>query len=76
MDTQVAATAKPTIEIQVTTTVTQVYDDQAAAKANPAKKQKIQVTSSQTPTIDFIDCDIEEEVHSLVLVMEEVTDHL
>ena len=28
------------------------------------------------PTIDFIDCDTEEQVHSPMLVMEKVTDNL
>ena len=38
LDTQVAAAANHITDIQVTTVVTQVYDDQAVAKAKAAKK--------------------------------------
>ena len=76
LHTQVTVAAKPIVDTQETTSVTQVHDDLAIVEANPPKKQKNQVTSSQTPTIDFIDCDTKEEVHSLVLVIEEVTKHL
>ena len=75
LDTQITATAKPTTDTQVTTAVTQVCDDQARAKAKPTKKQKIHVTASQTPTIDVIDCDTKEEVHSSMHAIEEVTEH-
>ena len=34
------------------------------------------MTISQTPTIDLSDSDVEEEVHSSVLVIEEVTEPL
>ena len=53
-----------------------MHDDLAAAEAKLAKKQKTQVTSSQTPTIEFIDCDTEKEVHSPMPVVEEVIEHL
>ena len=76
LDTQVAVVANPTTNTQVTTIVTQVCDDQAAAEVKPSKKQKIQVTTSQTPTIDIINYDTEEEVNSHLIVVEEVTEHL
>ena len=38
LDTQVAAAANHITDIQVTTMVTQVYDDQATTKAKPIKK--------------------------------------
>ena len=61
------------LDTQVTT---QVCDDQVATEAKLTKKQKIQVIASQTPTIDFIDCDTEEEVLSPIPVVEEVINHL
>ena len=63
------------LNTQVTTIVTQVCDDQATVEAKPTKKQKIQITASQTPTIDVIYCDTKEEVHSSMHAIEEVTEH-
>ena len=76
LHTRVTVAAKAIVDTQETTSVTQVHDDLVVVEAKPPKKQKNQVTSSQTPTIDFIDCDTEEEVNSPVLVIEEVTEHL
>ena len=60
LHTQVTEAAKPITDTQETTSITQVHDDLAAAEAKLAKKQKTQVTSSQTPSINFIYCDTEE----------------
>ena len=60
LHSQVVVDAKPAPDIQVTTTVTKVCDEQATTEVKPFKKQKIQMIASQTPTIDLSDYDTEE----------------
>ena len=43
LDTQVIAAANPTTDTHVTTTFTQVCDDQEAAEAKPAKNRKFRL---------------------------------
>ena len=76
LDTQVTAAANPIPHTQETTSITQVRDDLATVEAKPVKKPKTQVIASQTPNIDFIDCDTEEEVHYSMPVIKEVPEHL
>ena len=60
LDSQVTAASNPTTDTPVTTPVTHVCDDQETTDIKATRKEKIQVTASLTPTIDFIDCDTEE----------------
>ena len=60
----------------MTTTATLIGDEQVAIDVRPFKKHKTHVIVSQTLTIDLSNSDVEEEVHSSVLVTEEVAEPL
>ena len=70
LDNQSTTTINLILDIQVTTTVTPVDEEQVAVDVNPLKNQKKKVIVSQIPTIDLGDSDVEEEVHSSVLISE------
>ena len=76
LDTEVAVVANPAIEIWVSIAITQVCDEQEIVEVKPVKKQKIQITATQIPSIDLSDYDTEEEVITPMAVLEEVDEYL
>ena len=76
LNTQEATTTETITDILVIVAVSQPSDNQEIAEKKPFKGLKVKAYSSTSPTIHFVDSDLEEDVIASAPVTEEVDQYL